>query len=704
MLRVTVGRGLTAPQGKALDVVDVADLARLLESQPPTVEAWWSPHLWRDDKRAANGWGAAAGIGVDVDFYASGRHATLPADTAEQLQALAASGKVVGNLFHLTPRGCRFVVLFPELCTDRDAFKAAALEAGRRIGEVLKRNLPDVDLRVDEGVLLDLARLLYAPNAIVKGSARSASVITVRQAPTSLGELVAPAAAEPAWSVVELPGNATISDAVRRYNAEHAREFPRGRGKCPVCGHNGCFGAMRDDPAKWSCFSANHSGAGRQAQGCYVGDVLDLDAHAAGQQPIDFLRAQGYLAQRATSAAPTASAPVTDLTPATRPLTKSYASACYILRSAQLRELVLGPGALEFNEQTLTPTLDRKPFTDALILTLRERCENLLRSTKGRPLEFSRDTLEQAVLQVAHEKPYQPVRDYLRSLRWDGVERIDHLAEDALNISPTVLQRSILRKWMISTVARPLRPGCKVDNVLILVGGQGVKKSTFFATLGGEWHRDSMMDLQSKDAYQMLRSAWIFEWSELESMTRSRDASTVKAFITSRVDSYRPAYARAVEEHPRTCVIVGSTNDDRFLADPTGNRRFWVVPAPTDINVDVLAATRDQLWAEAVAMFDGGESWWLERNEEGQLAASQDGYVIRDPWEEIVVDYVEAQHAKGHVVTTGAILSDAIEKRTAQQEKGDEMRVAAILRRAGFERARVYDSFGRQVRGWVRSR
>ena len=715
-VHVTVGRGLTAPQGKLLELQDdpVVGLARLFESQPAAVESWWSPHQWQGDRRSSSGWAGASGVGVDVDYHdADGKHAPIPDELAAWALAAAKAGSLPGNLFHTTPRGFRVVFVFPELCTDPERFRAAALEAGQRVATALKKHAPKADLRVDEGVLQDLARLLFSPNAIVKGVERAAQVVIGNPFPVSVDEL-APVP-DVAWSVVELPGSQTIADAVRKYNADHARTFPTGRGSCPICGHNGCFGQLKDDPTKWSCFSANHAGGGRRGAGCFVGDVLDIDAHLAGLQPIDVLRRDGYLAPRdsapVASSAPSAPTPLQveeddNVVPVgpTRSITKSYASACYVLRDAAMRELVMGPGALEFNEQSLMPTLDRRPVTEEQISALRERCENLLRTKRGRGLEFSRETLEQAVMQVARERPFHPVREYLRGLKWDGIERIDHIADDILCVAPTPLQRSILRKWMISAVARPLRPGCKVDNVLILVGGQGVKKSTFFYTLAGgdSYFRDSMMDLASKDAYQMLRGAWIFEWAELESMARSRETATTKAFITSRVDTYRPAYARTVQEHPRTCIIVGSTNDDRFLADPTGNRRFWIVPAANRINLELLEHNRDQLWAEAVLAFNAGEEWWLGDEQERELTEIQDGYLLRDPWEDTVVSYVEAQLEQGQVVTTANILAGAIEKRPAQQEKGDEMRIGAILRRAGLHRAMVRDSFGKRVRGWER--
>ena len=700
-VHVTMGAGLTTPQGKLYEIPDdpVMGLVRILTSQPPAVESWWSPHQWSGDRRSSAGWAGACGVGVDVDYHdQDGQHATIPDDVAASIATAAKGGVIPGNVFHATPRGYRVIFVFPELCTDRERYRAAAMEAGRRVGAALKQRAPEADLRVDESVLQDLARLLFSPNATVRGKPRSAAIIVGNRAPTPI-DILAPVL-DPSWAVVELPVSATITDAIKRYNSEHAREFPAGRGSCPICGHNDCFGQLKADPSKWSCFSANHEGGGRRGAGCFTGDVLDIDAHAAGVQPIDLLRRDGYLAPRPDSTGP--SAEPTSLSPG-RTLSKSYANACYILRDAPTRELVMGPGALEFNEQSLMPTLNRRPITDEMVSATRERCENQLQDHRGRRIEFARDTLEQAIGQVARERGYHPVRNYLGDLRWDGIERLDHLATDVLNIDDAPLTRAMLRKWMISAVARALRPGCKVDTVLILVGPQGSGKSTFFSTIAGPGRfADSIMDLSSKDAYLVLRSAWIFEWGELESMQRARASATVKAFLSSCSDNFRAPYARTNQDHPRACVIVGSTNDQRFLTDPTGGRRYWTVSTPNPIDVNALVETRDQLWAEAVVAFHASERWWLTPDEEKALAEVQEKHALVDVWEEAVLSCAEAQTALGHDVTISVLLKLALEKPVHTWSATDMSRVASILTRSGWEMCRPRQLDGTRPRVWRR--
>jgi hypothetical protein len=404
---------------------------------------------------------------------------------------------------------------------------------------------------------------------------------------------------------------------------------------------------------------------------------------------------------------------------AARPLSSSYASICQILRTPVLRAKVLGPGALEFNELTLMPTLDREPVTPTLVSRLREKCEHEFEDRKRRPLEFARSDIEQALVAVAHEKSFHPVADWLSSLKWDGIHRIEKLADDILEIqAPTPLERVMLRKWMISAVARALEPGCQVDTVLVLVGAQGKLKSSFFRALAGEYFSDASMALEQKDAMLVMHRAWVIEWAELEAMQRARDQGTVKAFVTRRSDDFRPPYGREVEAHPRRCVIVGTTNNRDFLSDPSGARRYWPIEAPSRINLAGLAAQRDQLWAEAVSIHQAAQacaacrpllpadrcsehSWYLTALDEKSLRGVHEKYEEVDPWEEQIVAFLEKPGTMQRVVTTPLLLEEALLMRAKETSRAEAMRVAAIMTGLRWEQTR-YSLKGQRIREWVR--
>ncbi|MFN7130778.1 MAG: VapE domain-containing protein, partial [Myxococcales bacterium] len=262
-----------------------------------------------------------------------------------------------------------------------------------------------------------------------------------------------------------------------------------------------------------------------------------------------------------------------------RPLkSRSYLSLVTILETDQLRGMVLGKKKLEFDEMGGVVTIDRKPIRDVDYSILRAEIERRFeKNSEGDGMQFALDDIVRAVHQVAHAAPFHPVREYLRGLKWDGVPRWTGELLDSLGAERTPLNASMIGKWAISAVARALQPGCKVDTVLILKGDQGIHKSTWFRAMTTPWFAESTMDLENKESFMVLQRNWIVEWSELEAMSKARDQTAVKAFITKTEDVYVPKYGREAVRQPRSSVIVGTTNEQTFLADPTGNRRYWPI-------------------------------------------------------------------------------------------------------------------------------
>lgn len=216
-----------------------------------------------------------------------------------------------------------------------------------------------------------------------------------------------------------------------------------------------------------------------------------------------------------------------------------------------------------------------------------------------------------------------PVQDYLNSLTWDGVPRVETLFIDYLGAADTLYVKEVTKRALIGAVARIYQPGCKHDHALVLVGPQGTMKSTILSKLGGKWFSDSLYTMVGKDAYEQLIGAWIIELGEMAAM-RKTEVEQIKHFISKQVDNYRAAYARRPEEHPRQCAFFGSTNDIEFLRDATGNRRFWPVVVSTKGRETIKALNQheiDQVWAEVVDMYNAGEHWYL--SEEAEAAARE---------------------------------------------------------------------------------
>lgn len=367
----------------------------------------------------------------------------------------------------------------------------------------------------------------------------------------------------------------------------------------------------------------------------------------------------------------------------------SYSSAAAIVRRGEAAKLAWGPGRLRFDLMRLTPVYGDKAITSEMISRLREDLERAL------DLRFTKEMLTDAIMQIAHEHEFHPVSEYLERIRWDRTPRICALAM-ALGAEDSPLNRAMLRKFMVSAVARALAPGCKADSVLILVGRQGAGKSRYLSALGGEWFADTAMQIGDKDALLVLHTAWLHEWPELDSYRRARDQNAVKAFLTSRADTFRAPYERAARQYPRRCVVAASTNDDQFLADVTGGRRYWVIKVGDRIAVDAVERDRDQLWAEAVAAYRAGETWHLDETEEAALCTVQVDHEVTDPWDERVREFCAGRTE----ITVGEVL-EALAYSVGQQTRAHQMRAADVLSRAGFQRRKVTRGSGRQ---WVYQR
>lgn len=217
--------------------------------------------------------------------------------------------------------------------------------------------------------------------------------------------------------------------------------------------------------------------------------------------------------------------------------------------------------------------------------------------------------LENAVKSVAQEQEYHPIKSYLESLEWDGVERLDTMFIRWLGADDNELNRTVTRLWMLAAVDRIVRPGSQFDEILITCGPQGIGKSRLLRLLAKGFFTNSISALNmSKQTAELLQGMWIVELGELDGM-RKGEQTQIKNFITATVDRYRGAYARQASNHPRQCVLAGTSNEGSFLRDNTGERRYWILPVKGGGDRGELrgfANEVDQLWAEAVVR-------WKER-------------------------------------------------------------------------------------------
>lgn len=212
---------------------------------------------------------------------------------------------------------------------------------------------------------------------------------------------------------------------------------------------------------------------------------------------------------------------------------------------------------------------------------------------------------------VAEQNRMNPVKEYLNSLSWDGTVRLDTLLIDYLGAEDNPYTRAVTRKTLAAAVARIMNPGCKFDYMLLLVGAQGLGKSYLVNRLGGKWFSDSLTTVIGREAYEQLQGAWIVEMGELYA-ARKAEIEALKHFISKQEDIFREAYGRRTGVYPRQCIFVGTTNDRECLRDRTGNRRFWPVNVCKGKKNLWQDLDVDQVWAEAVLSYKGGEELYLK--------------------------------------------------------------------------------------------
>ena len=316
-----------------------------------------------------------------------------------------------------------------------------------------------------------------------------------------------------------------------------------------------------------------------------------------------------------------------------------------------LRHDPLLKGAVAYNELKVRPVAVRdlpwRKVADKVNgSTWEDSDDSALRKYLEKTYDLSgKEKIMDGMINAAAANSIDPVKGYLEGLEWDGTPRLDTLLVDYLGAEDCPYTRAVTRKTFTAAVARVFEPGCKFDYVLTLSGPQGRGKSTLVAKMSNGWYTDSLAGIGTKEAYEGIQGYWLVELGELAAMKKT-EIETIKNFISKQVDSYRAAYGRRVEDHPRRCIFIGTTNSTGFLRDDTGNRRFWpvrlgdAVPIKTVWN-DLTPPVVDQLWAEACFYYLDGESLILPRELAAAALEQQRDFTEDDPRAGEVAQFLE---------------------------------------------------------------
>jgi predicted P-loop ATPase len=341
------------------------------------------------------------------------------------------------------------------------------------------------------------------------------------------------------------------------------------------------------------------------------------------------------------------------------------------------RDLILRPLPTAINGYGEQPGPYPRPFAENDVFLVQAYL-----STEYNP-RFGFEMTQRAIATIAAAASYHPVVDWLGTLQWDGQPRVDGWLTKAFGADRTDYTTAAGTKFLIAAVRRVMHPGCQFDHMLVVEGLQGIGKSTTFRTLFGDaWFTDQIPhDLGNKDASQGLLGKWGIEFSDIEQLTSRRaEIETIKAFITRRIDWFRPPYGRGFVEQPRQCVLTGTTNRRDWLsADETGNRRFWPI-AGTHADPAWVAETREQLWAEAAARESAGEAIWLDDPDIAAAARSeQDERHDEDPWTAPVRSFLLGKTE----FLMPELLSD-LGIPTRDQGRAEQMRAGKVVRNLGW--------------------
>jgi putative DNA primase/helicase len=253
----------------------------------------------------------------------------------------------------------------------------------------------------------------------------------------------------------------------------------------------------------------------------------------------------------------------------------------------------------------------------------------------------NRAMIEETMQTMAYKSRYHPIRDYLSGLSWDGVPRVETAMQDYFGAEDTTYTREVFKKTMIGAVLRVLKPGIKHDTILVLVGQEGSAKSQFIKRLGMEWFSDTFDMQRDKAVFEQLQGKWIIEIGEIDRLTRA-EVGQVKNFTSKSTDSFRPAYGHVVEDYPRQCIFIGTTNEDAFLKSETGNRRFYPVQVQNGmlerglwkskkyVYKDMDKYEVDQMWAETMHYVLQGEDNVLSKEATVIIDDAREDYEEQD--------------------------------------------------------------------------
>lgn len=318
------------------------------------------------------------------------------------------------------------------------------------------------------------------------------------------------------------------------------------------------------------------------------------------------------------------------------------------------------------------------------------------------------DKIKDVVKYVAEASHFDSATLWLESLKWDGTKRVETFLGNFFGCEDNEYNRSVSCYLWTALAGRVLVPGVKADMVPVLIGLQGIGKSFGIEEMVPSPDHYESINLLERDAdmSRRMRGKLVMEIGELKGL-HSRDMETIKEFVTRRYESWVPKYNEFARKYPRRGIFIGTTNQEEFLADSTGNRR-WLPVRGGQVNVNGIREFRLQLWAEARGMFkDQGVMW---KGAQKLAEEVHEGHRLGDIWLDEINNWFYSADKYGEplkpcereYITVGEVLAGAMGLSVSHVKRGDEMRTASALRELGFIRKRVHEG-EKRIWAWVKS-
>jgi len=344
---------------------------------------------------------------------------------------------------------------------------------------------------------------------------------------------------------------------------------------------------------------------------------------------------------------------------------------------------------LKYNELKMIVELDNEEaILDDFYLTLHE----------DHNLQIGKTVAYDLAVRFAKKNSFNPVKDYLESLNKND-EKIDikKLSSHLFKTEDPIYDEFLYR-FLIASVARVYKHGCKSDHCLILKGNQGIGKSTFFKLLYGEEFFTDSVTGTDRDNLLVAHQNWFCELAEFETITGKKASGELKAFVSKSNDTFREPYAKSTRTIKRKFVIGGSVNEDTFLVDSTGNRRYLIIPIDQEIDLDFVKKYRDVIWYQAKLAYQSGERWYLDKTSQMLSEKLNKGYLHHDSWDSPELEGWLSIKIKG--ISTRDILRQFFNLTDKDINKGHEMRLAKIMRTNGWLN-KLQTINGKRQRLWI---